>query len=58
MVMRFVLFFAGLMVAAPVGGVAGLNHTVLTLTGAALAILPFAVAWRASRDENLDPGLA
>ncbi len=58
MLMRFVLFFAGLMVAAPVGGVAGLNHTVLTLSGLVIAFVPFAIAWRASRTDDLNEGLA
>ncbi len=58
MALRFVLFFAGLLVAAPVGGVAGLNHTLLTLSGLALAVLPFALAWRAGQAENLGKGVA
>lgn len=44
--MRCILFAAGLLVAAPAGGVAGLSHTVLTLAGFALALPPLAVAWR------------
>ncbi|QBF32591.1 TRAP transporter fused permease subunit [Thalassococcus sp. S3] len=52
-VMRAVLLFAGLMVAAPVGGVAGLNHTVLTLTGFAVALVPFLVAWRAGAERSV-----
>lgn len=58
MVMRLVLLLAGLMVAAPVGGIAGLNHTVLTLTGLAIALAPFAVAWRAGKVEALNESLA
>ena len=54
--MRFVLFFAGLSVAAPVGGVAGLDHTILTLTGLALAIGPFLVAMRARRIHDQSAG--
>lgn len=56
MVMRLLLLAAGLMVAAPVGGVAGLNHTLLTLMGFGLALLPFLFAWRAQR--ALEPGAA
>ena len=56
--MRFVLFFAGLMVAAPVGGVAGLNHTMLTLSGLVIALAPFAVAWRGGQAETLSAGTA
>jgi TRAP transporter 4TM/12TM fusion protein len=58
LLMRFVLFFAGLMVAAPVGGVAGLNHTVLTLSGLVVAILPFLLAWRAGRAADLERSIA
>ncbi len=56
MAMRLLLLAAGLMVAAPVGGVAGLNHTLLTLMGFGLALLPFLFAWRAQR--ALEPGAA
>ncbi len=45
--MRFLLFAAGLLVAAPAGGVAGLSHLMLTLAGFALALPPLAMAWRA-----------
>ncbi len=45
--MRCLLFAAGLLVAAPAGGVAGLSHMMLTLTGFVLALPPLAVAWRA-----------
>lgn len=44
--MRFVLFFAGLLVAAPAGGVAGLSHTVLTIAGFVIAVLPVLYARR------------
>ncbi|MEO1490732.1 MAG: TRAP transporter fused permease subunit [Pseudomonadota bacterium] len=44
--MRLVLFAAGLMIAAPAGGVLGLDHITLTLAGFAVAILPLLVAWR------------
>jgi hypothetical protein len=44
--MRVLLFFAGLMVAAPTGGVAGMSHVALTLTALALSMLPLAFAWR------------
>jgi TRAP-type uncharacterized transport system fused permease subunit len=56
MAMRLLLLAAGLMVAAPVGGVAGLNHTLLTLMGFGLALLPFLFAWRTQR--ALEPGAA
>ena len=36
--LRVVLFLAGLMIAAPAGGVMGLSHTALTLAGAAMAV--------------------
>ncbi|MEQ6202402.1 TRAP transporter fused permease subunit [Sulfitobacter sp. HNIBRBA2951] len=54
LIMRFVLFFAGLFVAAPVGGVAGMNHAALTLSGFALAIIPFATAWRAGLSDAVN----
>jgi TRAP transporter 4TM/12TM fusion protein len=44
--MRAVLALAGLMVAAPVGGVFGIGHAELTLGGLALACLPLIFAWR------------
>jgi hypothetical protein len=46
MIMRFLLFFAGLLVAAPTGGIAGLGHMTLTVAGLALALLPLGFAWR------------
>ncbi len=46
--MRVVLLFAGLLIAAPAGGIAGLSHLTLTLGGFVLAIVPLAYAWRAS----------
>ena len=49
-VMRLLLFLAGLMVAAPVGGIAGLSHFALTLFGIAIAMPPLAVAWRAGQE--------
>ncbi|KIN65654.1 TRAP transporter, 4tm/12tm fusion protein [Sulfitobacter noctilucae] len=52
LVMRFVLFFAGLLIAAPAGGVAGLSHLALTLAGFVIAMLPMAVAWRAGQLEK------
>ena len=58
LVMRIVLFLAGLMVAAPVGGVAGLNHTVLTLSGLVIALVPLGLAWRAGRAADLNEGTA
>ncbi|MEL7100260.1 MAG: TRAP transporter fused permease subunit [Pseudomonadota bacterium] len=51
MVMRLALILAGLLVAVPAGGVAGLSHAVLTLAGFALALIPFAVAWRAGQTQ-------
>ncbi|MDU9005277.1 TRAP transporter permease [Sedimentitalea todarodis] len=45
-VMRLVLFVAGLLIAAPIGGIAGLSHFMLTLVGFAIAIPPLAIAWR------------
>lgn len=47
--MRLALFFAGLLVAAPIGGIFGLGHAGLTLLGLAIALPPLAVAWRAGR---------
>ena len=44
--MRLLLLAAGLLIAAPAGGVAGLSHAVLTLAGFVLAIPPLTVAWR------------
>ena len=52
--MRFVLFFAGLMVAAPAGGVAGLSHLTLTIAGFVIALVPMAVAWRAGQQGKAD----
>ncbi|OWU85710.1 C4-dicarboxylate ABC transporter [Oceanicola sp. 22II-s10i] len=46
MAARFMLFFAGLLIAAPMGGVMGLNHTMTTILGFALAIPPFLLAWK------------
>jgi len=47
--MRVLLFVAGLCVAAPMGGVAGLSHTVLTILGFVLAVPPMLLAWRNGR---------
>ena len=58
MVMRFVLAFAGLLVAAPAGGVAGLSHAALTIGGFVIALLPLAVAWRAGQTETATQKLA
>lgn len=44
--MRLLLGLAGLLIAAPAGGIAGLSHTALTLTGFALAAPPFWFAYR------------
>ena len=46
--MRLVLFFAGLLIAAPIGGIFGLGHAALTFVGFAIALPPLATAWRAS----------
>ncbi len=51
-VMRVVLFFAALMIAAPAGGVAGLGHTTLTLAGFALSLIPLSHAWRGGQREK------
>jgi TRAP transporter 4TM/12TM fusion protein len=45
--LRVLLFFAGLLIAAPMGGLGGLSHTMTTLLGFALAAAPLALAWRA-----------
>lgn len=55
-VMRLVLFVAGLFVAAPIGGILGLSHLMLTLVGFALALPPLAVAWRAGQAQSLIDG--
>ncbi|MDQ2091149.1 TRAP transporter permease [Marimonas arenosa] len=49
--MRLILFLAGLLIAAPAGGVAGLSHLVLTLSGFVLALLPFSYAFSRRRTE-------
>jgi TRAP-type uncharacterized transport system fused permease subunit len=49
-VMRVVLFLAGLCIAAPIGGILGLSHLMLTLVGFALAIPPLAFARRAAQN--------
>jgi len=46
MAMRLALFVAGLLIAAPMGGVAGLSHTMTTVLGLAIAVVPLVVAWR------------
>ncbi|MEX0281972.1 MAG: TRAP transporter permease [Arenibacterium sp.] len=51
-VMRVVLFFAGLMVAAPTGGVAGLSHIALTITALLLSLMPLAFAWRNGKEPS------
>jgi TRAP-type uncharacterized transport system fused permease subunit len=58
MAMRFVLFFAGLLIAAPAGGIAGLSHLVLTLSGFVIALLPLGIAWRAGQSEMAAQGVA
>ncbi|HET7410747.1 MAG TPA: TRAP transporter fused permease subunit [Paracoccaceae bacterium] len=47
--MRAVLVLAGLMIAAPAGGVWGFSHLEITVLGFVLALLPIAYAWRSSR---------
>ena len=47
--MRIVLFVAGLLIAAPTGGVAGLSHLVLTVSGFVLALFPVAFAYAGAR---------
>ncbi|MGH1423893.1 MAG: TRAP transporter permease [Pseudooceanicola sp.] len=50
MVTRLVLFVAGLFIAAPIGGLMGLNHFSLTLLGFAMAAFPIFIAWRNGTD--------
>jgi len=57
MLMRLALFFAGLLIAAPVGGIAGLSHVGLTLLGFAIALPPLSFAWRAGRLMKSKPDL-
>ncbi len=47
--LRVLLFVAGLLVAAPVGGLLGLNHTMLTLLGFAIAVPPLIIARQAKQ---------
>ena len=54
--MRLVLFVAGLLVAAPIGGIAGLSHLMLTLVGFFMALPPLAIAWRAGQTPSLTDG--
>ncbi len=49
--MRLLLALAGLMIAAPAGGVLGIGHLALTLSGFALACLPLLLVWRG----NVEP---
>ena len=49
-VMRVVLFVAGLMVAAPTGGIAGMSHVALTITALLLSLVPLAFAWRNGKE--------
>jgi TRAP-type uncharacterized transport system fused permease subunit len=49
-VMRVVLFLAGLCIAAPIGGILGLSHLMLTLLGFVIAIPPLAFARRAAQN--------
>ena len=52
--MRRVLLMAGLLVAAPMGGIAGLNHTFTTLLGVALAVAPFLLARKNGKQEDVE----
>ncbi|MDF1855875.1 TRAP transporter fused permease subunit [Pseudooceanicola sp.] len=56
--LRVMLFAAGVAVAAPMGGVAGLSHMAVTVLGLALAALPVAMAWRAGKAEETAPKIA
>lgn len=47
--MRVMLFFSGLLIAAPAGGVAGMSHLTLTLAGFVLSAIPLSFAWRAGQ---------
>ncbi|MGR3322647.1 MAG: TRAP transporter permease [Pseudooceanicola sp.] len=47
--MRILLFVSGLLIAAPMGGVMGLNHTATTLLGVGAALLPLAFALKNGR---------
>ncbi|WP_306005631.1 TRAP transporter permease [Aquicoccus porphyridii] len=49
---RALLLLAGLMVASPAGGVAGLSHTVLTLAGFVVALAPMSLAWWLARQAS------
>lgn len=51
---RVMLFLAGLLVAAPVGGILGLGHFALTLAGFAFAVPAVLIAWQAGRAEGLN----
>lgn len=46
LLMRFVLFASGMMIAAPTTGVMGISGLTITLAGFALSLLPMALAWR------------
>ena len=52
---RVMLFVAGLFIAAPMGGVAGLNHTMTTVLGFALAVPPFLLAMRHGKQADRAP---
>ncbi len=46
MTMRFVLFAAGMMIAAPTTGVLGISGLTITLAGFVVSLVPIALAWR------------
>lgn len=46
LVLRALLLLAGLLIAAPTGGIAGLSHLLLTLCGVGIALVPLTFAWR------------
>jgi len=46
---RLVLALAGLMVAAPAGGVMGIGHVTLTVSGFVIALVPLGLAWMGGR---------
>lgn len=54
LIMRLILFLAGLMIAAPIGGIMGLNHLSLTLLGFGIAALPLLYAWRMPEQQPED----
>ncbi|MEM7744848.1 MAG: TRAP transporter fused permease subunit [Pseudomonadota bacterium] len=49
MALRLILLLAGLMIAAPADGVMGFSHTMVSMTGFALASIPLLAAWRTGK---------